>query len=847
MAKNPKLDIEITAKDKASAEFDAVAKKADKLDGTTAEVDIDANDKASDELADIRDKLGRLDGEEAEVLLKAEAAEYRKDLKAAQKQLIALDDEEAEVEIKADIAAAKAKLDAIDTELAQLDNKVVEPEVKTPDAEAAGFSAGDLFGAGAIKGLGVAGIGAAIAKTFSKGVERIRMRRMLAAEFNLVKSDAARLSREAGKLYADGFGEGVAEIASALAVVERDLINTGLVSQESSAQVVKGAQAVADVFGADVSEVIRSVNLMLANGMAGSAEEATDALVFGMQEGANRSGDLLETLEEYPQHFARFGLDADDAMMILQHGMQNGQRDTDKLADAIKEMSIRATDGSEKTAIAMADVGLNADEMAQSVLAGGERARGAFVDIINAIEDIDDPVERNRVAVELLGTQYEDLGPNALASLGIIDDAFADTTGRSADLTVAVEKNESAIVRFGKSALASIWGIGEAFAETAVGDEDGQWGFNAEVSRRQIGAAERAADEQIAIEERLQADKAAVRNRYLPQYQAEVQATRERTDAAEAAADAILAEEKATEDFTDALSEEIGLLQEEAALLQAKADARRDGADLTRDIAAAERELTTEIAALNTATAEGTMDLEAWNDATQDAIDGSIDLADDQQALAEATAAANGTTLSGAEAQATWLSSMLESAQQLQGPQRDAILGYISDVTGIPVEHLTEIVTETNPELLDEAAADVLEVSGADYPAMIDVDANTAQAESKIRMAQALASKTVQMQVTSYYADRYQQDRGGTIPAGRPTLIAEKRPEFFNGQLVTTPTVVTGGGSVTSGQETARILNEGGGGGPSVVNYITQHFPKGTRPEDVAAAQRKYNRRNGIR
>jgi len=49
-------------------------------------------------------------------------------------------------------------------------------------------------------------------------------------------------------------------------------------------------------------------------------------------------------------------------------------------------------------------------------------------------------------------------------------------------------------------------------------------------------------------------------------------------------------------------------------------------------------------------------------------------------------------------------------------------------------------------------------------------------------------------------------DSGGRIPAGQVGVVAEKRPEFVNGKLVTRPTLVAGPANVTGGSSTAGIL-----------------------------------------
>ena len=49
-------------------------------------------------------------------------------------------------------------------------------------------------------------------------------------------------------------------------------------------------------------------------------------------------------------------------------------------------------------------------------------------------------------------------------------------------------------------------------------------------------------------------------------------------------------------------------------------------------------------------------------------------------------------------------------------------------------------------------------------------------------------------------------DRGGRIGAGSAGLVAERRPEFVDGQLFTTPTIIHGPADVTGGAATARML-----------------------------------------
>ena len=62
-----------------------------------------------------------------------------------------------------------------------------------------------------------------------------------------------------------------------------------------------------------------------------------DILTIGFQNGANYSGELLDTMREYSPKFKELGLDADTAMAYLIQGAQNGAFNLDKVGDAMKE------------------------------------------------------------------------------------------------------------------------------------------------------------------------------------------------------------------------------------------------------------------------------------------------------------------------------------------------------------------------------------------------------------------------------------------------------------------------------------------------------------------------------
>ena len=67
------------------------------------------------------------------------------------------------------------------------------------------------------------------------------------------------------------------------------------------------------------------------------------------QNGLDKNGDLLDTINEYSVHFKQAGFDAESMFNMLINGTESGTFSVDKLGDTVKEFFIRAKDGSDST------------------------------------------------------------------------------------------------------------------------------------------------------------------------------------------------------------------------------------------------------------------------------------------------------------------------------------------------------------------------------------------------------------------------------------------------------------------------------------------------------------------
>jgi phage-related minor tail protein len=306
-----------------------------------------------------------------------------------------------------------------------------------------GKSMGKLTqGAGfAIKGLtklpalaaGTA-VGALFVSGLTSAMDIQEANHLLAAQLGFTGPESAKAGKIAGDLYKNAYGDSVSEVNGVL----KEVFQNGLATVNDSADAIKGVTTqvmnFAKIAGEEALPVTRAVSQMLKTGLAKNATEAFDILTRGQQLGVNKSQDLLDTFNEYGTQFRKIGLDGPTALGLMSQAIKGGARDSDLAADSLKEFSIRAIDGSATTVDAFKSLGLSAKGMQEQIAGGGPKAAAGLGMVLDKLRGIKDPAEQSRIAVELFGTQAEDMGKalfkmdtkTAVAGLGKLKGAAAD-------------------------------------------------------------------------------------------------------------------------------------------------------------------------------------------------------------------------------------------------------------------------------------------------------------------------------------------------------------------------------------------------------------------------------------
>lgn len=234
-----------------------------------------------------------------------------------------------------------------------------------------------------------------------------------AAQTGVTAEEMEKYNGVIDELYKSNFGESKNDVANAMATIKQTV---GEIDPDRLKEMTENAMTLSDVFGFDVSEQMRAVN-MLMNQFGVDSNEAFNLIVDGAQNGLNKNGDLLDTINEYSVHYKQLGYDADDFFNSLSNGTASGTFSVDKLGDAMKEFGIRSKDTATTTTEGFELIGLDADKMREKFSKGGESAKAATEETLKALFSLDDQVVMNQAGVDLFGTMWEDLGKDGVKAL----------------------------------------------------------------------------------------------------------------------------------------------------------------------------------------------------------------------------------------------------------------------------------------------------------------------------------------------------------------------------------------------------------------------------------------------
>ena len=231
------------------------------------------------------------------------------------------------------------------------------------------------------------------------------------------------------RVYSHNFGESMQDVAEAMAQVKQQ---TGEIDPSKLEKMTENGIALRDTFGFDLNESMRAVNMLMKQ-FGLTSDQAFSLVVKGAQNGLDKNGDLLDTINEYSVHYKQQGYTADEFYNSLINGAASGTFSVDKLGDAMKEFGIRTKDTAKSTDEGFKLLGLNADQMRKDFASGGDTAQDATQKVLKSLFSMNDQVKQNQAGVDLFGTMWEDLGVEGVKAL-------MDVSGKAATTTDAMKQ-----------------------------------------------------------------------------------------------------------------------------------------------------------------------------------------------------------------------------------------------------------------------------------------------------------------------------------------------------------------------------------------------------------------------
>jgi len=292
--------------------------------------------------------------------------------------------------------------------------------------------------AGGIASAAGAAAGALLVAGITEALDQGRITGRLGAQLGATPAEAQRYGKIAGRLYANAVTEDFQSAADAISATMRAGIAP---PQATEAQLQSLATKVSDLsqtFELDLGQTANAVGQMIKTGLAKDGTEALDALTAGLQNMGPRADDIADTFNEYSTIFRQIGVSGVQATGLLSQGLKAGARDTDVVADALKELVLITQKGGPNVDKAFKAIGLSGKEMQAAFVEGGPRAAKALDSVFDGLRKMKDGTDRNNTALTLFGTKSEDtqralmaLDPSsatkALGSVGGAADRMGDS------------------------------------------------------------------------------------------------------------------------------------------------------------------------------------------------------------------------------------------------------------------------------------------------------------------------------------------------------------------------------------------------------------------------------------
>jgi phage-related minor tail protein len=349
----------------------------------------------------------------------------------------ALDDAyEQATRLSRELAGVDQEASAVDGKGASRLERALREAAKAGDEAAASLEhvdavAGHLEEIGGLATAGGAVVTAGLSTAAMAAHDMDQALGILQANVGATDAEMSSLSESAKGVFASGLVETPLEAAESYGRLRQLLEGT----DEQIGKVAEGALALekASFGNLDQASIAKALDVMQGQ-WATDPIKGLDMITAAYQRVGDKADDLLDTIWEYSPQFAEAGISAEKMMGMFVAGAEKAFN-FDKLGDAFKEsFGIRLNKALDEKALGALEGIFGEDKlfkMLDQIKAGGKEAENAIMTITAGIASIKDQKLQDDVLANVFGTQYEDVGRDALMSMlnaGPLEDFAGKTT-----------------------------------------------------------------------------------------------------------------------------------------------------------------------------------------------------------------------------------------------------------------------------------------------------------------------------------------------------------------------------------------------------------------------------------
>lgn len=189
-------------------------------------------------------------------------------------------------------------------------------------------------------------------------------------------------------------------------------------------------QAIADTFDVEFKETLIAANA-LSKQFGIDANEALQLIQDGFVAGANANGEFIDTLKEYPAYFKEAGISADQFVAIVAQTNKAGIF-SDKGVDAIKEANLRLREMTTATAEALEGIGISSEQVQADLQSGAKTTFQIMQEVSAKLNELPESSAAVGTAIaDIFGGPGEDAGLQYLQTLKDISTNLDDVKTRA--------------------------------------------------------------------------------------------------------------------------------------------------------------------------------------------------------------------------------------------------------------------------------------------------------------------------------------------------------------------------------------------------------------------------------